>query len=76
MLELDHKLLGIANPLDHVVVRPLFSFDLWGIEIVVSNLIETVCSFICQEVAGPFLGDRTDKYIGLANEAKDNVKNR
>ena len=37
MLELDHKLLGIANPLEHVVVRPLFSFDLWGIEIVVSN---------------------------------------
>ena len=97
MLELDHKLLGIANPLEHVVVKPLFSFDLWGIEIIVSNhmfmvtlaafllilvlpasvrdkglvrrgfgnLIETVCSFIREEMARPFLGDRTDKHIGF-----------
>jgi len=93
VLELDHKLLGIANPLEQVVVRPLFSFDLRGIEIVVSNhmfmvtlaafllllvlplavrgkglvrrgfgnLIETVYSFIREEMAGPFLGDRSGR---------------
>ncbi len=29
------------------------------------NLIETVCVFIREDVARPFLGDRTDRYIGF-----------
>jgi F-type H+-transporting ATPase subunit a len=97
VLEFDYMILGVASPLEHVVVRPLFSFDLWGFEIVVSNhmfmvtlalvllililplavkgkglvrkgfgnLIETVCVFIREEMARPFLGDRTDKHIGF-----------
>jgi len=28
------------------------------------NLIETICSFIREEIARPFLGSRTDSYIG------------
>ena len=97
MLDFGNMVLASANPLEHVVAKPLFTFSLWGAKIVISNhifmlllatvllilvlplavrdkrlvrrgfgnLIETVCVFIREEVARPFLHDRTDKYIGF-----------
>jgi F-type H+-transporting ATPase subunit a len=89
--------LGAINPLEEVVAHELFRFELWGMEIVVSNhmlmmglagliliiflplavrddrlvrrgfgnFIETICVFLREEVARPFLGDSTDKHIGF-----------
>ena len=86
-----------VNPLEEVIVKELFRFDLLGHEVVFSNhmfmvgltaivlmiliplsmrgkgmvrsgfgnVIEIVCVFIREDVARPFLGDKTDKHIGF-----------
>jgi len=82
-----------------VVAKELFRFELFGLEVIVTNhmfmvtlaavllltllpiavrgtkpggvrrgfgnLIETVCVFLREEVARPFMGDATDRYIGF-----------
>jgi F-type H+-transporting ATPase subunit a len=93
-------MLAEINPLQEVVAKELFRFELFGLEVIVTNhmfmvtlaavlllillpiavrgsrgggfvrrgfgnLIETVCVFIRQEVAKPFMGDATDRYIGF-----------
>lgn len=97
MLELAGGVLAEINPLEEVVVKELFSFELYGRHVVFSNhmfmvalaavllmvlvpvalrgkglvrrglgnLIEATCVFIREDVARPFLGDRTDKHIGF-----------
>ncbi|MCD6392235.1 MAG: F0F1 ATP synthase subunit A [Planctomycetes bacterium] len=96
MLEMTTRMLAQMDPLEHVVARELFHFEVFGYPVVFSNhmfmvsvvtillmillplsvrggglarrgfgnLIETVCVFIREDVARPFLGDRTDSYIG------------
>ncbi len=97
MVDFGGILLASMNPLEEIVARELFSFNVLGLEIVVSNhmfmvtlaaallliflpiavrrnvlvrrgfgnLIETVCVFIREEMARPFLGSATDKHIGF-----------
>lgn len=89
--------LGAMDPLEEVVAHKLFSFEVWGVEIAVSNhmlmmglaglilvillplsvrdkalvprgfgnFIESICVFLREEVARPFLGSSTDKHIGF-----------
>jgi F-type H+-transporting ATPase subunit a len=97
LLNSHYILAASSNPLEHVVAHRLFSFDLLGYDVVVTNhmfmltlsavvlviflpfavrnkgmvpkgfanLIESVCVFIREDVARPFLGDLTDKMIGF-----------
>lgn len=92
-----HMILASTSPLDHVIAKPLFTVDLFGAELVISNhffmiiaatvllllvlprsvkgtglvrtgwgnVIESVCVFIRDEIAKPFLGADTDKHIGF-----------
>lgn len=85
------------NPVEEVVPKELFSFDMAGVHVLVSNhmvmmtittvllilaipaslkgrgfvrsgfgnLIEAICVFLRDEVAKPFLGEETDKYISF-----------
>ncbi len=97
MLESAGGLLAAMNPLEEVVVKELFSFELFGSRVVFSNhmfmvglgalllmvllpltlrgkglvrrgfggLIEATCMFIREDIARPFLGDRTDRHVGF-----------
>ncbi|HPD46302.1 MAG TPA: F0F1 ATP synthase subunit A [Anaerohalosphaeraceae bacterium] len=97
MLELAGAMLAQINPLEEVVVKELFTFELFGRTVVFSNhmfmvtlgavilmillplalrgkglvrrgfggLIEATCIFIREDIARPFLGDRTDKHVGF-----------
>ena len=97
MLNISGIVLGAMDPLQEVVAHELFRFEVWGVEIVVSNhmfmvtlavvilavllplsvrgkgfvprgfsnLIESICMYLREEVARPFLGSSTDKYIGF-----------
>jgi F-type H+-transporting ATPase subunit a len=97
MLDLFGTIAGGVNPLEKAIVKELFRFDLFGLEIVFSNHmfmiglativllvilplsvrgkgmvrsgfgngLEMVCVFIREDVARPFLGDKTDKHIGF-----------
>ena len=97
MLDSFGTITASVNPLEEVIVKELFRFDLFGREVVFSNhmfmiglaaivlmiflplsvrgkgmvrsgfgnVIEMVCVFIREDVARPFLGDKTDKHIGF-----------
>ncbi len=97
VLDSYHMILASTSPLDHVIAKPIFTVDLFGYPLVVSNhffmiiaatvllliflprsvkgtslvrtgfgnLIESVCVFVREEIARPFLGTDTDKHIGF-----------
>ncbi len=61
----NHMLMVAVAGVFLVVVLPLALRDKGMVRKGLGNLIEAICVFIREEIARPFLGDRTDKHIGF-----------
>ena len=61
----NHMLMVSLSALLLMVVLPLAIFRVRVVPRGFYNLIETICVFLRDDVARPFLKDRTDRYIGV-----------